>query len=158
MVPPEPDPTCQAARVWISAAVDGEAGDLERAAVRGHLATCQACREWAALAESLVLRVRTAEPARPSRSLLVPPPAVAPRPRRRRRARAAVAVALGAAAIAAGVLVGTVGGGGGVTPPSTPPGRVIVAINDAAHVVPPAVQAAVANGSSDRGGSRFVTP
>jgi ferric-dicitrate binding protein FerR (iron transport regulator) len=94
-----------------------------------------------------VLRVRTAEPSRPSRRLVVLPPVAAPRPRRRRRARAAVAVALGAAAIAAGVVAGTVGSGGGVTPPSAPPGRVIVAINDAAHVVPPAVQAAVDSGS-----------
>jgi predicted anti-sigma-YlaC factor YlaD len=136
MVPPELDPTCQAARVWISAAVDGEATGLERAAVRGHVAECAACREWAALAESLVLHVRTAEPARPSRPLVLPPPASLPRSRRR-RSRAVVAVALGVAAIAGGVFAGTFRTGGVVQPsPSAPPGRVIVAINDAARATP----------------------
>ena len=139
MVPPELHPTCQAARVWISAAVDGEATELERAAVRGHVAECAACREWAALAESLVLRVRTAEPARPTRQLVLPPPVRQAQPRRgRSRTRAALAVALGAAAIAGGVFAGTYSSGGTPGPsPSAPPGRVIVAINDAAQVVPP---------------------
>ena len=136
MVPPQLDPICQAARVWISAAVDGEATALERAAVRGHVAECAACREWAALAESLVLHVRTAEPARPSRPLVLPPPA-ATRRRSRRRSRTALAVALGVAAIAGGVFAGSFRDGGVVQPsPSAPPGRVIVAINDAARATP----------------------
>lgn len=135
MVPSELDPKCQAARVWISAAVDGEATGLERAAVRAHLAGCADCREFAALAESLVLHVRTAEPARPSRQLVLPPPARVERPRRQ-RGRAALAVALGVAAIAGGVFAGTYNSGGVSGPsPSSPPGRVIVAINDAAKVV-----------------------
>jgi predicted anti-sigma-YlaC factor YlaD len=142
MVPSELDPICQAARVWISAAVDGEASVIERAAVRAHVAECASCAEWAALAESLVLNVRTAEPARPTRRLVLPPPAPVERPRRS-RGRTSVAVALCVAAISAGVFVGTVGSGSPVSPsPSSPPGRVIVAINDAAQLraVEPAVR------------------
>ncbi len=132
MVPPELDPTCQAARVWISAAIDGEATETERAGLRAHVAGCAACREWAALAESLALRVRTAEPAVPSRQLVLPP--------------APSAVPCGGAAVAAparsrrpaspprpspgGVFTGTLGAG---TPEQqhNPPERVMyVAIAD----------------------------
>ncbi|MEO9177242.1 MAG: zf-HC2 domain-containing protein [Gaiellales bacterium] len=133
-MPSELDPICQAARVWISAAVDGEASVIERAAVRAHVVECASCAEWAALAESLVLHVRTAEPARPTRPLVLPPPAPIARPRRS-HGRVAVAVALGVAAISAGVFAGTVRTGGSLPPsPSAPPGRVIVAINDAAQL------------------------
>ncbi|MDX6568336.1 MAG: putative zinc-finger, partial [Gaiellales bacterium] len=97
MVPPELDPKCQTARVWVSAAIDGEATDTERAGLRAHVAECAACREWAALAESLALRVRTAEPAVPSRRLVLPP-APAVRRKRRKGSRAVAAVSLAAAA------------------------------------------------------------
>jgi predicted anti-sigma-YlaC factor YlaD len=140
MVPPELDPKCQAARVWISAAIDGEATETERAALRAHIADCVACREWAALAESLVLRVRTAAPAVPSRQLVLPP--LAPRVRRRRLpVRAVAAVTLAAAAVAGGVFAGTLGAG---TPEQqhTPPQRVIVAIADTPAVGPPVVRPA----------------
>ena len=67
---------------------------------------------------------------------MLPPPAAQPR-RRRHRSRTALAVALGVAAIAGGVFAGTFRSGGVVQPsPSTPPGRVIVAINDAARATP----------------------
>jgi predicted anti-sigma-YlaC factor YlaD len=127
MVPSELDPKCQAARVWISAAVDGEATETERAALRAHVAECAPCREWSALAESLVLRVRTAEPARPMRRLVLPP--AEPVRRRRSRSRALAVVGVSVAAIAAGVFAGTLGTS---TPQqqSTPPGRVVVAIAD----------------------------
>ena len=108
MVPPELDPKCQAARVWISAAIDGEATETERMALRSHVAECAACREWAALAESLVLRVRTAEPARPMRQLVLPPLSGSTAgdwlPRLRGRG-------LAVAAVAAGVFTGTLGVG-----------------------------------------------
>jgi predicted anti-sigma-YlaC factor YlaD len=140
MVPPELDPKCQAARVWISAAADGEATETERAGLRAHLAECAACREWAALAESLVLRVRTAAPAVPSRQLVLPPaPAVPIRRHRRTGTRAVAAVALAAAAIAAGVFTGTLGAG---TPEQqrTPPERVMyVAIADTPVIGQPIV-------------------
>jgi predicted anti-sigma-YlaC factor YlaD len=137
MVPPELDPKCQAARVWISAAIDGEATELERAGLRAHVAECAACREWAALAESLALRVRTAEPALPSRQLVLPPPPVVRR--RRTGSRAIAAVSLAAAAIAAGVFTGTLGSG---TPEQqrTPPERVMyVAIADTPVIGEPIV-------------------
>jgi predicted anti-sigma-YlaC factor YlaD len=132
MVPPELEPQCQASRVWISAAIDGEATDAERAGLRAHVADCAACREWAALAESLVLRVRTAEPAVPSRQLVLPPAPAVPVVRRRRRAgsRVFAAVSVAAAVIAAGFFTGTLGQG---TPEQqrTPPERVMyVAIAD----------------------------
>jgi predicted anti-sigma-YlaC factor YlaD len=129
MVPPELNPKCQAVRVWISAAVDGEATETERAALRAHVAECAACSEWAALAESLVLRVRTAEPARPLKQLVLPPQQEAPR-RRRGRTRTFAAVGLAIAAVAAGVFAGTLGSGS-TQQQWTPPGRVVVAINDA---------------------------
>ena len=140
MVPPELNPTCQAVRVWISAAVDGEATETERAALRAHVAECAACSEWAALAESLVLRVRTAEPARPLQQLVLPPQqGTAERRRRRGRTRTVAAVALAVAAVAAGVFAGTLGSGS-THQQWTPPGRVVVAINDAPlPAVPPVI-------------------
>jgi predicted anti-sigma-YlaC factor YlaD len=129
MVPPELNPKCQAVRVWISAAVDGEATETERAALRAHVAECAACSEWSALAESLVLRVRTAEPARPLQQLVLPPQQQTPR-RRRARTRTFAAVGLAVAAVAAGVFAGTLGSGS-THQQWTPPGRVVVAINDA---------------------------
>jgi predicted anti-sigma-YlaC factor YlaD len=140
MVPPELDPICQAARVWISAAIDGEATGTERAALRTHVSECAGCREWAALAESLALRVRTAEPAVPSRQLVLPPPRPAARPVRRirMRSRAIAAVGLAAAAVAAGVFTGTLGSG---TPEQQhrPPQRVVVAIADTPVIGEPIV-------------------
>ncbi len=130
MVPPELNPTCQAVRVWISAAVDGEATETERAALRAHVAECAACSEWSALAESLVLRVRTAEPARPLQQLVLPPQQPARRRRGRGRVRTVAAVGLAVAAVAAGVFAGTLGSGS-THRQWTPPGRVVVAINDA---------------------------
>jgi predicted anti-sigma-YlaC factor YlaD len=138
MVPPELNPKCQAVRVWISAAVDGEATETERAALRAHVAECAACSEWAALAESLVLRVRTAEPARPLQQLVLPPQQQTPR-RRRARTRTFAAVGLAVAAVAAGVFAGTLGSGS-TQHQWTPPGRVVVAINDApVPAVPPVI-------------------
>jgi predicted anti-sigma-YlaC factor YlaD len=106
------DPRCEAARVWISAAIDAEATESERAALRLHLAECSLCRSWAAQAESVSLQVRTSAPVEPARPFAFPEPeVVAPAPaplRQRRRVRrayvAAVASPLVAAAAVAGVL------------------------------------------------------
>jgi predicted anti-sigma-YlaC factor YlaD len=106
------DPRCQAARVWISAAVDAEASDAERAALRLHVSECSACRSWAALAESVSLQVRTSSPVEPARPFAFPEPEL-PVPVRRgrrpslpRRSRiAAFASPVLAAAAVAGVLL-----------------------------------------------------
>ena len=144
MVPPELNPKCQAVRVWISAAVDGEATETERTALRAHVAECAACAEWAALAESLVLRVRTAAPAHPMKELVLAPgaPAAPPRRRRRTRVRALTAVGLAIAAVTAGIFAGTLRSGS-TDQHWTPPGRVIVAINDAP---PPSIVPVVHSG------------
>jgi predicted anti-sigma-YlaC factor YlaD len=104
------DPRCQAARVWISAAIDAEASDAERAALRLHLSECHACRSWAALAESVSLQVRTSAPIEPVMLFSFPETEPARRPARRSplraRARAAAfASPLLAAAAVAGVLL-----------------------------------------------------
>jgi predicted anti-sigma-YlaC factor YlaD len=102
------DPRCQAARVWISAAVDSEATDAERMALRLHLSECEACRSWAAQAESISLQVRTAAPVEASRPFAFPETATARRTRRTHQARvrvAAFASPLLAAAAIGGVLL-----------------------------------------------------
>jgi anti-sigma factor RsiW len=113
-------PRCQAARVWISAAVDGEASDAERAALRLHLAECHACRAWAALAESVSLQVRTSAPIEPAGPFAFPEQQPVRRARRsplRARARvAAFASPLLAAAAVAGVFLS---GALQSTPPTT---------------------------------------
>src|SRR5690348_11587266 len=119
------DPRCQAARVWISASVDAEASEAEHHALRLHLADCQACRSWAALAESVSLQVRTSAPLEPGRPFAFPEPEPVPvleerRARRRLlagRARlAAYASPLIAAAAIGGVLLTT-----SLQPAATPP-------------------------------------
>ena len=57
MTPPLPQhplpPLCEMARLWISMAADGEANEVERAALDEHLEFCDDCSEWRALAETL---------------------------------------------------------------------------------------------------------
>ncbi len=103
------DVRCRAARVWISSAVDGEATRSELVAMRAHLAECAECRAWAALAESLALQVRTAEPA-VTHDLFVPSSPetdieTAGRRRRRIPLRALLATSGVAAALVAGIVV-----------------------------------------------------
>jgi predicted anti-sigma-YlaC factor YlaD len=99
------DVRCRAARVWISSAVDGEATRSELVAMRAHLADCADCRAWAALAESLALQVRTAQPA-VTDDLFVPTvPEKASAPRRRLPLRALLAASGVAAALIGGIIV-----------------------------------------------------
>jgi anti-sigma factor RsiW len=88
------------ARLWISMAADGEAGDIELAALDEHLEVCEECVEWRALAEAVVLHVRTTPPS-PVPAGLLPDP---PRKRARSRGFALRAGGLVAAASAAAVL------------------------------------------------------
>ncbi len=87
-------PLCEMARLWISMAADGECGEVERAALDEHLEHCDECTEWRALAEAVVLHVRTTPPSPVPAGLLPDLHAqarAAPRPdgarRRRRRGR-----------------------------------------------------------------------
>jgi anti-sigma factor RsiW len=88
------------ARLWISLAADGEAGEIELAALDEHLEVCEDCVEWRALAEAVVLHVRTTPPS-PVPAGLLPE---LPRKRSSRRGFAVRAGGLVAAAAAAAVL------------------------------------------------------
>jgi predicted anti-sigma-YlaC factor YlaD len=104
MTPPQHQhplpPLCEMARLWISMAADGEASEVERAALDDHLEHCDDCTEWRALAEAVVLHVRTTPPSPVPEGLL---PVLQPR-RSRRRGFALRAGGLVAAASAAAVL------------------------------------------------------
>jgi anti-sigma factor RsiW len=93
-------PLCEMARLWISMAADGEIGEVEHAALDEHLEVCEECVEWRALAEAVVLHVRTTPPS-PVPAGLLPE---LPRKRARRRGFAVRAGGLVAAASVAAVL------------------------------------------------------
>ena len=101
------------ARLWISMAADGEASEVERAALDEHLEHCDDCTEWRALAEAVVLHVRTTPPSPVPEGLL---PVLPPR-RSRRRGLAVRAGGLVAAASAAAVL-GVAAAGWNSSPPA----------------------------------------
>jgi len=61
--------TCAQARAAVSACVDGEAAELERAAARKHLQTCARCREFQAIVLQTRRQLRSAPVLEPSRSL-----------------------------------------------------------------------------------------
>ena len=94
-------PLCEMARLWISMAVDDDVSEVERAALDEHLEGCEDCTEWRALAEAVVLHVRTTPPIPAPEGLL---PVLAPRRSRRRMRLAVRAGGLVAAASAAAVL------------------------------------------------------
>ena len=106
-------PLCEMSRLWVSMAADGEVSEVERAALTDHLEECAECTEWRALAEAVVLHVRTTPPSAVPEGLL---PAVPPR-RIRRRGFAVRAGGLVAAASAAAVL-GVAMAGWHSTPPA----------------------------------------
>ena len=110
-------PLCQMARMWVSAAADGECGDTELAAMRQHLGQCPACSAWQATVESVSLHVRTAIPAVPSVSLVPGLEAVRSRTPRR-RIRVASLLATVAASLTLGFVVA--GTRSGDQPASTP--------------------------------------
>jgi ferric-dicitrate binding protein FerR (iron transport regulator) len=93
-------PLCEMARLWVSMAADGEVSEVERAALEEHIDVCEDCTEWRALAEAVVLHVRTTPPSPVPAGLLPPLPVR----RSRRRGFALRAGGLVAAASAAAVL------------------------------------------------------
>jgi anti-sigma factor RsiW len=128
-------PLCEMARLWISMAADGEASPVERAALDEHLELCDDCTEWRALAEAVVLHVRTTPPSPVPAGLL---PETKPR-RPRRRGFALRAGGLIAAASAAAVLGVAVGGWNSSKPAPTPsgvvrPSEIVVGWNTSATI------------------------
>jgi anti-sigma factor RsiW len=113
-VPQHPlPPLCEMARLWISTAADGEASAVERAALDEHLEHCDDCTEWRALAEAVVLHVRTTPPSPVPAGLL---PSL-PRRRARHRGLTVRLAGLVAAASAAAVL-GVAAAGWNSSPPA----------------------------------------
>ena len=113
-------PLCEMARLWVSMAADNEASEVERAALDEHLEHCDDCAEWRALAEAVVLHVRTTPPSPVPEGLL---PVLAPR-RSRRRGLAVRAGGFVAAASAAAVLGVAVAGWNSSPPVPTQSGVV----------------------------------
>lgn len=99
-------PLCEMSRLWVSMAADGEVTEVERAALTEHLDECAECTEWRALAEAVVLHVRTTPPSAVPDGLL---PAL-PSRRLRHRGFALRAGGLVAAASVAAVLGVTMAG------------------------------------------------
>jgi anti-sigma factor RsiW len=95
-------PLCEMSRLWISMAADGEVSEVERAALDEHLEECADCAEWRALAEAVVLHMRTTPPSAVPRDLLPPLPA-SRRPRRGLALRAGGLIAAASAAAVLGV-------------------------------------------------------
>jgi anti-sigma factor RsiW len=92
--------SCAQARAAVSACVDGEAAELERATARRHLQTCAQCREFETIVLHTRRQLRSAPVLEPSRSLRP-----AQRTARRRLPRP-VAVAGIAAALALAAVIG----------------------------------------------------
>jgi len=103
--------TCTEARAAVSACVDGEAAELERAAARRHLQSCAHCREFEAMVLHTRRTLRSAPVLESSRSLRP-----AARPRRRMTRPLAVA------GVAAALVLAAIGGAGvsAFQEPSTP--------------------------------------
>lgn len=114
-------PLCEMARLWISMAADGECGDVERAALDEHLEHCDDCTEWRALAEAVVLHVRTTPPS-PVPAGLLPE---LPRKRSWHRGLTVRAAGVAAAAAAAAVLGVAVAGWNSSPSPVTTPSGVV---------------------------------
>ncbi len=111
-----PTEACLQARLAATALLDGEATDSEARALRGHLATCEACRTVVGRHESLVAAVRAAPLVRP-RTV----PLTAPRPGLRRTGTALLVAACLALVALVGALVSEARRDGGPAPaPSGP--------------------------------------
>jgi predicted anti-sigma-YlaC factor YlaD len=137
-------PLCEMARLWVSMAADGEASEVERAALDEHLEHCDDCTEWRALAEAVVLHVRTTPPSPVPAGLLPTLPAMlacpelpeltAPRrPRRRRRFAIRIGGVVAAASAAAVLGVAAAGWHSSPSVPSQPgvvrPSEIVVGWN-----------------------------
>ena len=87
-----PIDACAAARLTLSAGIDGESAELEQEAALRHAAGCQACQAFAAESEQLSATLRAA-------AVLSPSPPLAPDIQRRRIPRSAAGVGGSVAAV-----------------------------------------------------------
>jgi predicted anti-sigma-YlaC factor YlaD len=63
---------CERTRQWVSAALDSELSQFERALVHGHVARCAGCRSFEERVTALTAAVRAARPERMNDSVHVP--------------------------------------------------------------------------------------
>jgi predicted anti-sigma-YlaC factor YlaD len=107
--------TCERARAWISAELDGELSDFESILLRSHLVRCESCETFKLDAASFTLTLRKASLETISRPVIVS--------RRRRIAfqplRVPGAAALAALTIASGGLLASLHGGSALRQPRT---------------------------------------
>lgn len=90
--------SCLRAREWSSRRLDGELSDFEGRLLDGHLASCPACREFAALTAMATERLRLTPPETLDRPIRLP-----------RRRPLLTPVRLGAAAAVAATAIGLTG-------------------------------------------------
>ncbi|MES1248105.1 MAG: zf-HC2 domain-containing protein [Actinomycetota bacterium] len=57
---------CERARSWASLALDHELSELEREHLRAHLAGCEACEAFLAVAREVTHELRAAPPVQPT--------------------------------------------------------------------------------------------
>jgi hypothetical protein len=145
-VPSELAPACHAARLTMSAALDGPVADSDRVWTRRHVEGCDACRPVRLALREALIALRGWDPAVAAAPVAAPAPITAP-PRRRRRVLVAAPLVAAAVAAAAAVIAGNIAGGGEPTqarPVATP----------AATVTPAAVAAPVETPARARAAQR----
>ena len=128
---PRPIDACAAARLTLSAGIDGESAELEQEAALRHAAGCQACQAFAAESEQLSATLRAAAVLSPSQPL-------APDIQRRRIPRSVAAGGSVVAVLVAAVL-----------------GAVVSARVQQAPSRPPAAELRIANLDSRQAQLRF---
>jgi predicted anti-sigma-YlaC factor YlaD len=105
--------SCDRAREWISADLDGELSEIERALLRAHVADCLACEERARAVAATTVQLRYAGLEQPE----LPPYVVA---RRSRVSVRTLQTGAAAAAVAAAAVLGTAFGVAQQGSPSAP--------------------------------------
>jgi hypothetical protein len=110
----QPADSCAAARLALSAGLDGEASELERAASLRHAAGCPACQAFADESKALAVELRATAVLSPSKSL-------APATPQRRRISRPIAVGGSAVAVLVAALLGAAVSARLQEQPTTPP-------------------------------------
>jgi hypothetical protein len=106
--------TCERARAWISAELDGELSDFESILLRSHLVRCESCETFKLDAAAFTRTLRTASLETMSRPVIVSRRRIAFQP-----LRVPGAAALAALTIASGGLLASLHGGSALRQPRT---------------------------------------